>query len=111
MTWIAADDVAAAAGLAPVAAVDVAYLAACTDAAEDFARKRRAAAGYADDPDTVPSPSVKLGTVVYALYLYRSRGAMSGSAVYDDLAAAPGSSAYVPPEVIRLLGIPRAGFG
>ena len=76
-------------------------------AGNQFAWRRRQEAGYFDSLTTVPSTDVKLGTVMYAGYLYRMRGSASESyAAYDPLATSgPIGGSFV--EVLRLLGINR----
>jgi hypothetical protein len=106
--WITSDDVLDALGLAPAGPGDVAYLSTCTAAANALAYRRRQAAGYLDDPDVVPGDAVKLGTVLVAVGLYRNRGALAGSAAFDDVGAPAPSSGTMPPDVLRLLGVPRA---
>jgi len=76
-------------------------------AGNQFAWRRRQEAGYFDSLTTVPSTDVKLGTVMYAGYLYRMRGSASESyAAYDPLATSgPIGGSFV--EVLRLLGVNR----
>ena len=76
-------------------------------AGNQFAWRRRQEAGYFDSLTTVPSTDVKLGTVMYAGYLYRMRGSASESyAAYDPLATSgPIGGSFI--EVLRLLGINR----
>jgi len=77
-------------------------------AANAYAYRKRQEAGYFDASlSTVPSQDVRLGTIIYAGYLYRMRGsAAENYAAYDPLAAGGlmGGS-FV--EVLRLLGINR----
>jgi len=76
-------------------------------AGNQFAWRRRQEAGYFDSLTTVPSSDVKLGSVMYAGYLYRMRGSASESyAAYDPLATSgPIGGSFV--EVLRLLGVNR----
>jgi len=76
-------------------------------AGNQFAWRRRQEAGYFDSLTTVPSSDVKLGTVMYAGYLYRMRGsATENYAAYDPLATSgPVGGSFI--EVLRLLGINR----
>ena len=104
-TWATVDDVTAAIGV-PVSNPD--HLAACVDAANAFGWRRRAAAGYVDDPDISPGPDATLGVVTYATALYRERGSVDSFASFEEFAAA---GAVLPSatfgQVLRLLGIPR----
>lgn len=111
MPWITPDDVVAALGVAPTSPSDNAYLVDVTAAANAYAPRARLEAGYVDDVDVVPGPDVKAGTVLYAVDLYRGRGALSGSAAFDDVGAPIPSAASLRPQIMRLLGIPRAAFG
>lgn len=106
VVWIVEADVVAALGFTPTGAPDAAYLTQCTDAANDWAFRRRAAAGYVDDEATVPGPAVRLGTVQYAVARYRARGAAEGFASYEDYASAAGTGSGFS-EIKQLLGIPR----
>jgi hypothetical protein len=107
VTWITSADVAAALGFTPAAAGDQTFLDDCTAAANEWARRRRLAAGYLDDTDSiVPDPAVKLGTVNYAAARYRARGAPEGFASYEDFASAAGTGSGFS-EIKQLLGIPR----
>ncbi|HKE77300.1 MAG TPA: hypothetical protein VKB57_27015 [Acidimicrobiales bacterium] len=105
MAWITTDDVQAALGVTP-STMDGAYLTACTDAANAWAFRRRAAAGYIDDVDIVPGPDVGLGTTLYAVALFRERGSTDSYASFEELAsgfAVTGTSS----QINRLLGIGR----
>ena len=113
MAWIEPGDVMVAAGLDPAAPINVDWLEECTDAAETWARKQRLAAGYPDDPDpaaAAPDASVKHGTVLYALNLYRSQGTYGGAASFDGLGAVD-LPAPVYAQVLSNLGIPRMAVG
>jgi len=101
MPWVTAADVESALGSAPV---DVAYLNMCVGAANSWAFRRRATAGYKDDPDVVPDSAVALGTTLYAQALYRERGAVDSYASFEELAAgfAPTGTST---QINRLLGI------
>ena len=85
------------------AAVDV------VDAANAWARRRRAAAGYIDDPTPAPAPSadVAMGAGLYAVALWRERASTDSFQSFGDLnvfAAGTGSST----RINQLLGIGRA---
>jgi hypothetical protein len=86
-----------------------AYLATCAAAADAFARRRRAAAGYADDPDpasSAPTPDVELGTTMYGGVLFRERGSADSFASFDETTGFTTTGAW--PRVKQLLGIGRA---
>jgi hypothetical protein len=103
MAWIVPADVEAALGV-PTAAGDADYLTSCTDAANVWAYERRHSAGYTDDQVVVPSERVKLGTVLYAVALYRERGSVDSFASFEDFPVPPPGTYS---QINRLLGIPR----
>ncbi len=105
MTWTTPAKVAAALG--PTVAVDDAYLTACVDAANVAAYRKRAEAGYTDDPIVAPSADVAHGTTVWAVALYRERGATDTFTSFDD-AGGYGLTGGTWPTIKRLLGIGRA---
>ena len=108
-TWVSVADVEDWLGFTvtnPSADFDLLTMA--VGAGNQFAYRRRQEAGYFDSSlSTVPSLDVKLGTVMYASYLYRMRGSASESyAAYDPLATSgPIGGSFV--EVMRLLGVNR----
>jgi len=106
VTWIVEADVVAALGFQPTAAPDVAQLTAATAAANAWAFRRRASAGYVDEEATAPDAAAKLGTTNYAVARYRARGAAEGYASYEDFAATAGTGSGFS-EIKQLLGIPR----
>lgn len=103
MAWATVDDVVAAIGT-PTGDGD--HLAACVDAANAWAYRRRYAAGYDDDPDVTPGPDATMGVTMYAVALYKERGTVDSYASFEAFAAGA-----VPPsthgQVLRLLGIPK----
>ena len=104
MAWVTVEQVAEALG--PSADVTDPFLASCTDAANEFAFQRRAAAGYLDVEDVSPGPRVEQGVVQYAVALFRERGSVDSFASFDEFSvgAVPSSSFG---QVNRLLGIPK----
>lgn len=106
VTWATADDVVDALGSAPSAPGDVAHLDRCTAAANAFAFRRRAQAGYVDDPAAAPGDDALLGVVTYAVALWRERGAVDSFTSFDAYAAAAVPSSTFG-QVLRLLGIGR----
>lgn len=103
VTWITVADVADALGIPPA---DDTFLATATAAANTFAYRRRANAGYVDAEDVSPGDDVTLGTTIYAVALYRERGSADSFASFDafQTGVIP-SSTFA--QVLRLLGIPR----
>ena len=103
MAWATVDDVTDALGL-PVSDPD--HLGRCVDAANAYAFRRRYAAGYIDDPDIAPGPDATMGTIVYAVALYRERGAVDSYASFETFTAGviPQSTFG---QVNRLLGVPK----
>lgn len=104
MNWISEEDVALFLGYEVPEEGD-AYLTQVTAAAQDWAYERRAAAGYDDDPEEVPSERVKLGTILLAGSLYREQGSIDSFASFQDqpLVAPVGTAG----QINKMLGIPR----
>lgn len=110
VTWVDADDVALYLGLEFVPETDDAeYLEAVTNAANDWAYRRRAQAGYTDSRCIIPNPSAKTGTVLYAGALWRERGSIDSFQSFQDqpLVAPVGTMG----QIMRLLGIGRPAIG
>lgn len=103
VTWIDTDDVLSFLGIGPAEQVDADWLTVTTDAANDWAFDRRAAAGYNDVPNAVPSTRCKLGTVLYAGSLYRQRGSIDSFSSFQTME--PVGTIGTSLEVFRLLGI------
>lgn len=104
MSWITVDDVAAALG--PTADTTDPYMADCAAAADAWAQRKRQEAGYRDDlPDVAPGPDVKMGTVQYAVALWRERGSTDSYASFDELGAGAGFPIGSMGQIKRLLGI------
>lgn len=104
--WITTADVAVALG--DGRAVDAAWLDEVTAAADAWAQRKRADAGYtADTPAAPPSPDVKTGTVLYAVALYRERASADSFSSFDELGAGPIVVGAMG-QIKRLLGIGKA---
>ena len=105
-TWISADSqVEDWLGIGTATAADQTFITQCRLAANEFCFRRRQEAGYKDSLSTSPNSSVTLGTVAYAGFLYRQRGAVTDFAGFDGLAA--GGSMGLSPMIKQLLGIDR----
>lgn len=104
VTWIDTADVEVFIGIELASEADEDYLVSVTAGANEWAYRRRYAAGYDDHPANVPSASVKAGTVMYAGLLYRERGSADVYASFDQMGSAPIGSLI---QVMRLLGINR----
>jgi hypothetical protein len=105
-TWITADSqVEDWLGIGTATAADQTFITQSRLAANEFCYRRRLEAGYKDSLTTVPNASVTLGTVAYAGFLYRQRGAVTDFAGFDGLAA--GGSMGLSPMIKQLLGIDR----
>lgn len=88
--------------------IDTAWLDQVVPAADAWAQRKRAEAGYTDDdPAAAPSPDVKTGTVLYAVALYRERASADSFVSFDELAAGPVMVGAMG-QIRRLLGIGRA---
>jgi hypothetical protein len=105
-TWLTADSqVEDWLGIGTATAADQTFITNCRLAANEFCFRRRQEAGYKDSLTTSPNASVTLGTVAYAGFLYRQRGAVTDFAGFDGLAA--GGSLGLSPMIKQLLGIDR----
>ena len=104
-TWITAAQVEDWLGIGTASALDTAFLTQCAAASNSFCFQRRLESGYIDAKGTSPSDSVTLGTIAYAGFLYRQRGAVTDFASFDGLPA--GNSVGLSPMIKQLLGIPR----
>ena len=104
-TWITAGQVEDWLGIGTASALDTAFLTQCAAASNSFCFQRRLESGYIDAKGTSPSDSVTLGTIAYAGFLYRQRGAVTDFASFDGLPA--GNSVGLSPMIKQLLGIPR----
>lgn len=109
VTWIDPEDVLDYLGVAPAEQVDSNWLDIATDAANDWAYDRRAAAGYHDVPNAVPSPRCKVGTILYAASLYRQRGSIDGFSSFQSME--PVQQIGTSMDVFRLLGINKPQVG
>lgn len=102
-TWVDAGQVEGFLGVAPASIDDDAFLTSSVEAGNDWAFRRRRAAGYDDWYSVVPNHSAALGTILYAASLYRQRGSVDSFASFQDMAAiAPIGSNF---EILKLLGI------
>ena len=104
-TWITAGQVEDWLGIGTASALDTTFLTQCAAASNGFCFQRRLESGYIDAKGTSPSDSVTLGTIAYAGFLYRQRGAVTDFASFDGLPA--GNSVGLSPMIKQLLGIPR----
>lgn len=105
-TWITSSNVTEWLGIASATANDTAFITTCVNAANAWAFRRRAAAGYTDSLTTSPSAAVTLGTTMYASSLYRQRGAVDSFASFDGMGNPVVNLSHG--EIMRLLGINRA---
>lgn len=106
VTWATDVEVTAALG---TTAVDPAWLASCTDAANAWAFRKRAAAGYTDDPAVAPGPDAALGAALYGAALYQSRGGGDAAVSFDQAdQLGPSGSAGGLGHILRLLGVGKA---
>jgi hypothetical protein len=106
-TWITSDSqIEDWLGIGTATAADQAFITQCRQAANEFCYRRRAEAGYRNESlTTVPNASVLLGSIAYAAFLYRQRGAVTDFASFDGLAA--GGSMGLSPMIKQLLGVDR----
>lgn len=107
-TWITDQDVLDWLGIAPATQNDEDFVAVCTEAANALAYRRRKSSNYFDSLTVVPSAAVKLGTVMYAGGLYRSRGAAGYDTFSTYEAMATSQPNVAMGEILRLWGCNRA---
>ena len=105
-TWVDAASVVAWLGIASATVNDTAFITSCTNAANQWAYRRRREAGYFDSLTTVPGSDVSLGTTMYAAVLYRERGSVDSFASFEGMGGPTpyGSNG----QINRLLGINRS---
>jgi hypothetical protein len=105
-TWITTDSqVEDWLGIGTATTADQTFITQCRLAANEFCYRRRQEAGYKDSLTTSPNASVTLGSIAYAAFLYRQRGAVTDFASFDGLAA--GGSMGLSPMIKQLLGVDR----
>jgi hypothetical protein len=102
-TWITDVDVEGFLGISPASQLDADYLTQSPAAGNDWASRRRRAAGYDDWADTLPSADVFLGTVLYAAAVYRERGSVDSYASFSDMG--PVAPIGTNMRVLQLLGL------
>ena len=110
VAWTSTDAVIAALGTGAAPPADDPWLAACVDAANAAAFRKREEAGYLDD-DTAdaaaPSPDIGMGATLWAVALWRERQSTDGFASFEDLATfAPTGGSWA--TIRRMLAIGRA---
>ena len=105
-TWITAGQIEDWLGIGTATAADTAFLTSCALAANSFAYRRRAEAGYRNESlTTVPNGSVSLGAIMYGGALYRQRGGVTDFATFDGLGT--GGTMGLSPMIKQLLGVDR----
>lgn len=108
ITWIDADDVADYQGWS-LDTDEQTALEQCVKAANEWAYRRRLAAGYKDNPTVTPGESAKLGTVMYCVSLFNERGSLDQIPSFSEMPTpAPVGSMG---QIMRLLGIGRGRIG
>jgi len=105
-SWINAAAVQEWLGIPVATSNDTAFITTCVNAANDWAFRRRKAAGYTDSLSAVPSRDVKLGVTILAAAWYRERGSVDSYASFTDMGAAQPILSMG--NVHRLLGINRS---
>ena len=106
-TWVTAADVQAWLNITVVSANDSALITSAAASASQFAWRRRQESGYVDSLTTAPSADVKLGTIMYAGGLYRSRGSLGDAFATFDGMGSPAPIIGLTGQIKQLLGIGR----
>lgn len=105
-TWITATQIEDYLGIPLTSADDAAFLTQCAAAANAFAYRRRAEAGYLQDSlTTSPGGDVTLGTIMIGAAYFRQRGSYNTIASFDGMGTPPATG--VTPMIMQLLGINR----
>jgi len=105
ISWISVEYVEDMLGFVPTGD-DLVFLDECVEAAEDWAYRKRAEAGYNPHPGYAGGADVRLGTGLYAMSLYRERGAAEGFASYETMGIVPQVSGGLG-RIMQLLGCGR----
>lgn len=106
VTWITEGDVQRALGPS-VAFTGDPYAPDVVAAANWGAFRKRAEAGYVDDPALSPGPDAAMGTVLWAVALWRERASTDGFSSFEALSSfSPVGGSWG--QIRRLLGIGRA---
>jgi len=78
------------------------------NAGNDFCYRRRQESGYFDSLTTVPGHDAKMGVLMYASALWRSRGSVQDTfAAFDGMNGGGGNVNAMTPVIKQLLGIDR----
>jgi hypothetical protein len=110
VVWVAPADVIAALGPSAAPPVDDPWLVMVTAAANQWAFRKRYEANYVDDPDQAASSDVELGTILYAVALYRERSSTDSFSSFSELDGGQGFASFGSMgQIKRLLGIGKAG--
>lgn len=105
-TWITAGQIEDWLGIGTATAADTTFLTQCALAANSFAYRRRAEAGYRNESlTTVPNGSVELGSIMYGGALYRQRGGVTDFAMGESFGS--GGTMGLSPMIKQLLGVDR----
>lgn len=108
VTWIDEDD--AQEFLGTVDDPDeLTFLGSCVGAANDWAFRRREAAGYTDNPTAVPNRSVRYGVILFAAGLFREKGSLDSFQSFEAMPTPSPTGSMG--QIMRLLGIGRARIG
>lgn len=97
-------------GVTPAEQTDEDWLVGCVAAANEWAYRRRKAAGYVDSPVLAPTPDCVTAVCLYAGALYRERGSIDSYQSFSDMGQ-PATPVGSMGQIMRLLGISRARFG
>lgn len=108
VTWITAEQVADQLGIDvdTLSPEQLAVLESATEAAEDVVFRRRRESGYSDHPNVAPGHDVQLGTILYAVALYREQGSVDSFQSFDG-APITGTVGGSWPTILRLIGCGR----
>lgn len=109
VTWVGAADVELFVGAVTPGSDEADFLDICTDAANDWAYHRRHTAGYVDNPTVVPNSSVRYGTILLAVGMFREKGSIDSFQSFEAMPT-PGTTGTMG-SIMRYLQINRARIG
>lgn len=104
VTWADDNDVLGYLGIEPATQLDEDFLAVSIEAGNEWCFDRRRISGYDDLPNAVPSPSVKMGTVLMCASLYRERGSVESFASFSEFPTSVNIGGGLG-QIQRLLGV------
>jgi hypothetical protein len=105
--WATDADVIQWLGIESATANDLAFIAECVEASNEWCFRKRQEAGYTKDRATfAPNQAAQQAATMYAAALYRERGSLDSFQSYEQMATASPTGSIG--QIMRLLGTGRA---